>query len=91
MPDRTFHITCPDCGGQLTVDAATGEVLYHKAIERPPAGGRSFEDLLQGLDDDKARAEQVFEQEKAALEDRDRLLEDKFNEALKRATDQKSR
>ena len=83
--DRRFHITCPDCGGRITIDAESGEILYHKAPKHPPAGGRSFEDLMRDLDDEKVRAEQVFEQEKAAMRDRDRILEDRFREAMKRA------
>lgn len=82
---RSFHVTCPDCGGQITVDAATGEILYHKAPQRRPGGGRSFEDLMRGLDAEKVRAEEVFEQEKAAVRDRDRILEERFKEAMKQA------
>lgn len=53
-----------------------------------PAGGKDFDALLKGLDDDKARAEETFEREKAAFADRDRLLEEKFKEAMKRAEEE---
>jgi hypothetical protein len=78
-------LRCPDCQSELVVDAATGEILSHKAAKRPPAGGKSFEGLMADLDEQKARAEDLFEKEKAAMKDRDRLLEEKFQEALKRA------
>ncbi len=81
----TITVTCPDCGCELKIDTATGTVLHHRAAKRPLAGGHTFDDLLQGLDDQKARAEAVFEREKAAFEDRDRLLEEKFRQAMKRA------
>lgn len=78
-------VTCPDCGCELKIDLATGTVLHHRAAKRPVAGGHNFDDLLQGLDDQKARAEAIFEREKVAYKDRDRLLEEKFREAMKRA------
>jgi hypothetical protein len=85
---KKFTLVCPECGSDLVVDAATGEVLSHRAPKRPPGGGHSFEDLLAGLDTGKQRAEQLFEREKAAMKDRDRLLEEKFKEAMKRAEEE---
>ncbi|HTQ78887.1 MAG TPA: hypothetical protein VMM92_02740, partial [Thermoanaerobaculia bacterium] len=82
---RKLTLRCPDCGSDLVVDAATGEVLSHKKPKPAPAGGRDLASLLQDLDRDKAKAEDVFQREVAAMKDRDRLLEEKFREALKRA------
>ena len=67
------------------MDAATGEVLSHREKKQPVAGGKDFDTLLGDLDREKAEAEETFEREMAAMEDRDRLLEEKFQEALKRA------
>jgi hypothetical protein len=83
-----LQLRCPDCGSELTVDAATGEVLFHKKPKQPPAGGKDLEAMLRGLDEDKARAEDVFAREVAAFKDRDRLLEEKFKEAMKRAAEE---
>ena len=85
---RKLTVACPECGSALTVDAATGEVLSHRAPKRPPAGGKDFDSLLAGLDSDRARAEETFERARAAERDRDRLLEEKFREALKRAEEE---
>lgn len=84
-PSRKLTVTCPDCGSDLTVDVATGEVLFHKAPKRPTAGGHDFDSLMKGLDTERERAEAVFERSKSALKDQDRLLEEKFEEALRRA------
>jgi hypothetical protein len=81
-------VACPDCGTEIVVDGATGAVLSHRAAKAPLAGGKDFDALLKGLDDDKARAEELFEREKAAFADRDRLLEEKFKEAMKRAEEE---
>ncbi len=81
---RRLHVRCPDCDSELVIDAATAEVLSHRAPKKPLAGGKDFDSLLRGLGEGKARAEAVFEQEKAAMKDRQRLLDEKFAEALKR-------
>lgn len=83
-----LSVTCPDCGSDLVVDVATGEVLYHKKPKGPPAGGKDFESLFADMDSQKARAEQLFEREQAAHKDRDRLLEEKFREAFRRASEE---
>ncbi len=79
---------CPGCQGELVVDAVSGAVLLHKPAKEPLAGGKDFDSLLAGIDDDKVRAEAKFEREVAALKDRDRLLEEKFKEALRRAEEE---
>lgn len=85
---KKITTTCPECGSDLVVDAATGEVLAHRAPKRPPAGGRDFDSLFAEMDSGKERAEQVFERAKSAEKDRDRLLDEKFREALKRAEEE---
>lgn len=78
-------LRCPDCDSHLVIDRDTGEVLFHKPPRDAPAGGQNFDQLLEKLDETKARAEDLFEREVSALKDRDRLLEDKFEEALREA------
>lgn len=81
-------VRCPECGSELVVDVATGEVLFHKKLKGPPAGGKDFDSLFAEMDSQKARAEETFEREKAAQKDRARLLEEKFQEAFKRASEE---
>lgn len=78
-------LKCPECESVLIVDAATGEVISHKPPKHLPGGGKDFDALLRGLDDEKSQAEAIFQREVDALKDRDRLLEEKFAEAVKRA------
>ena len=42
------------------------------------------------MKDPKSRADEIFEREKAAFADRERLMEEKFREALKRAEEDPS-
>ncbi|KAB2961833.1 MAG: hypothetical protein F9K16_10780 [Thermoanaerobaculia bacterium] len=85
---RKLTVRCPDCAAELVVDAETGTILSHRTPKAPLAGGHSFDSLFAELDSGKARAEELFEREKAALADRDRLLDEKFREALKRAEEE---
>lgn len=78
-------LRCPDCESRLVIDRKTGEVLFHKPKKVAPAGGKDFDQLLEKLDEDKAQAEDLFEREVSALKNRDRILEDKFEEALREA------
>jgi hypothetical protein len=84
VSDR-LRLRCPDCESELVVDRATGEILSHRKPSGPPAGGKTFDNLFADLDAKKADAEDRFEREKAAFADRERLLEGKFEEAVKRA------
>ena len=45
----------------------------------------SFEDLKGELSKQKELREQIFAQEMSSMKDRERLLEEKFQEALKKA------
>ncbi len=77
-----FSIICPCCEAALTVDAQTGAILAHE--EKAKKLG-SFEDLKSNLDRQKEVRENLFAQETQAQKDRQRILEEKFQEALKRA------
>lgn len=77
-----FSIICPCCEANITVDSQTGSVLAHE--EKKKAHG-SFEELAGELSKQKELREQLFAQEMSSMKDRERLLEEKFKEALKRA------
>jgi uncharacterized Zn finger protein (UPF0148 family) len=77
-----FSVICPCCEATLTIDSQTGSILAHE--EKKKVHG-SFEDLKGELDKQKQLREQLFAQEMSSMKDRERLLEEKFQEALKRA------
>lgn len=81
-------MACPECGSDLTIDRATGQVLFHKPVQKQPASGKDFDQLLAGLEDSKKRANKVFQREVSALKDSDRLMEEKFREAMRRAEEE---
>lgn len=77
-----FTIICPCCEANLTIDANTGAILAHE--EKKKTHG-SFEDLKNNLGKQKELRDQLFAQEMSSQKDRERLLEEKFQEAKKRA------
>lgn len=77
-----FTLICPCCEATLTIDAGTGALLSHE--EKKKATG-TFEELAGELNKQKELREQLFAQEMSSMKDRERLLEEKFKEALKRA------
>ena len=77
-----FSIICPCCEATLTIDAQTGALLAHE--EKAKKLG-SFEDLKNDLNKQKELRENLFAQEMSSQKDRQRILEEKFQAALKRA------
>jgi hypothetical protein len=89
MVDKTrFTLICPCCEATLTIDAQTGAIISHEEKGKPTA---SFDEMLKGLDKQKQVREQLFQQELGSLKDRERLLEEKFREAMKRAEKDKDK
>lgn len=84
MSEGRFNIKCPCCEALLIVDSATGAVL---SFEEQKKQVTSFDDLLGGLDKQKELREKIFEQEMSSQKDRERILEEKFKEAMKKAAD----
>lgn len=62
--------------------------MSHRPPNAAPAEGKDLSELVDDLEQQKEDAEDIFAREMDALKDRDRLLEDKFEEALKRAEEE---
>src|ERR671932_2425452 len=89
MADTTrFTSICPCCEATLTIDAQTGAIISHEEKSKPLA---SFEEMVKGLDKQKQMREQIFQQELGSMKDRERILEEKFREAMKRAEKDKDK
>ncbi len=83
-----FTIICPCCEAKLSIDSQTGALLAHEEKAKPLA---SFDEMVKGLDKQKQFREQIFAQELNSMKDRDRILEEKFQEAIKRAEKEKDK
>ena len=82
MENRRFTIICPCCEATLQVDAQTGAIISH---EEKAKGAFSFDNRMQEMEKEKELRNQLFQQELSSHKDRDRILEEKFKEAMKRA------
>lgn len=80
-----FEITCPCCDATIIIDRTSGEVLLHKPRERR-AGG-SLESMVAGLETQKSDMEKKFDREMASQKDRARILDERFKEAMQRASE----
>ena len=89
MNDTTrWTIICPCCEATLIIDAQTGAIISHQEKTKPLA---SFEEMAKDLERQKQTRNQVFAQELGSLKDRERLLDEKFRDALKRAEKDKDK
>lgn len=75
-------VICPCCDSTLTIDGQTGAIISH--VEKKKVLS-SFEDLKGELGKQKEVRDALFSQEMSSQKDRGRLLEEKFQEAMKRA------
>jgi len=78
----------PCCSTKQCIDSQTGALLAHEEKTKPLA---SFGEMVKGLDKQKQVREQIFAQELNSMKDRDRILEEKFQEAMKRAEKEKDK
>ena len=83
---QRFTLICPCCEATLIVDAQTGSIISHEEKSKPIA---SFEEMAKGMEKQKQTRDQIFAQELGSLKDRERILEEKFREAMKRAEKEK--
>ena len=80
--DKTHEISCPCCATKLTLDAASGAILFEERLKRRSP---TWDDALAA---GKRQQEDAARQFKQGIErelNADELLEKKFREALKRA------
>ncbi|HET9492505.1 MAG TPA: hypothetical protein VFR64_22505 [Methylomirabilota bacterium] len=86
MAAASFVVSCPCCGGRLTIDPELKAVIAH---EEPPRK-RALADLdtaLGALDARAAQREERFRQQMEAEAQKSKVLDRKFQESLKKAKD----
>jgi hypothetical protein len=77
----TIRVQCTCCEAVLTVDKASGEVVF---TEKPKKKTVSFEDALMKVKQDEQNAEDRFKEAFLKEKDRMKLVDQKFEEAMKR-------
>ena len=82
-----FHVECPCCGADLTIDAKLDKVISYEA----PVRQTSAPDLDHAaalLKEQAAKREAIFKQSSEEMKIKSQLLDRKFEEALKKSKDQ---
>ncbi|HQR38106.1 MAG TPA: 2-nitropropane dioxygenase [Blastocatellia bacterium] len=79
-----LEVLCPCCESLILVDRATGVIISHTE-KRDAKGPGSIGDILSGLAEKKASSERLFEREMSSMKDRARLLDEKLQEAVRKA------
>ena len=83
MADQSrWTIICPCCQATLVIDAQTGAILSHAEKSKPVA---SFDEMAREMQKQKELRDSIFAQELDSQKERQRLLDEKFREAMKRA------
>ena len=88
MSESRLEIICPCCEATIVVDRATGIVISH-AERKDPGRAGSIAEIMQGLAAKKESSEKLFDREMSSMKDRGRLLDEKLQEAVKRAKESK--
>ncbi len=88
MSDRVETI-CPCCSTKLVVDTDSGEILSE---ERPKADHlKSFDDAMTQVQGSEARRKDAFDKAFDRTQHLDDVLQKKFEEAQKKAAQDKSK
>jgi hypothetical protein len=82
----SFVVTCPECGGRLTIDPEVRAVIAHEPPPRP-VSGLDLGGALSSLKGAAARREAVFKEQLKAQETRSQVLDRMFKEGVKKAKD----
>ncbi len=77
----TIRVQCTCCEAMLTIDKASGEVLF---TEKPKGKRVSFEDALMKVKQDQDTADDRFKEAFLKEKDRMKVIDQKFEEAMKR-------
>ena len=82
----SFDLTCPCCSAQLRVDAETEAVISHVAPVKPKTFN-DMEEAARAMKESDSRRDSIFRQSVEAQKHAGDLLEKKFQEAVRKATE----
>ncbi|MBI4456867.1 MAG: hypothetical protein HY644_13350 [Acidobacteria bacterium] len=87
MARKTLKVECPCCRATLQIDAASGKILFSE--EPKQQKNFSFDSQLEQIRKQKEQADHLFDKAFRDEAERRKLLERKFEEAQKRAREEK--
>lgn len=88
LEQSRWTILCPCCDATLVIDRETGAIISHAEKTKPVA---SFDEMAKTMERQREQRDRIFDQEIGSLKSRERILEEKFRDAMKRAGDDKDK
>ncbi len=83
----TIDVLCPCCGNKMRVDAESGEVLSEERPQLKPT--KTFEQAMSDVNTGAQKREDAFSKAADRTRNLQDLLDKKFEEARKKAKDEK--
>ncbi len=87
IKSNSYHVQCPCCGADLTIDSKLRKVVAHEAPVKETKGP-DLDHAASLLKEQAAKREAIFKQSSEELKIKSQLLERKFEEAFKKSKDQ---
>jgi flagellar biosynthesis/type III secretory pathway protein FliH len=84
---KDFEVTCPCCQATLKVDAELGVVISHEPPPKKPLI-EDLQDAVKSLSKEAERREARFEQAREAEKNKEKILQKKFEEGMKKAKEE---
>ena len=81
-------VTCPCCGAKLTVDPALKAVIHHALPPKPAGPTKDLREAMEALKGEAEKRRALFQQAAEAEKDKSKVLDKRFQEALKKAKDE---
>ena len=85
---NSIVIACPCCGAKLTVDPEVKAVIHHEVPPKPAGPSKDLGAALAALKGEAEKRRAQFQQASEAEKDKSKVLEKRFQEALKKAKDE---
>ena len=84
----TVVVTCPCCGAKLTVDPALKAIIHHELPPKPVGPVKDLKEAMEALKGEAEKRRALFQQAAEAEKDKSKVLDKRFQEALKKAKDE---
>ncbi len=81
-------VTCPCCAAKLTVDPALKAVIHHELPPKPAGPTKDLKTAMGALKEEAEKRRALFQQAAEAEKDKSKVLDKRFQEALKKAKDE---
>ena len=81
-------VTCPCCAAKLTVDPALKAVIHHELPPKPAGPTKDLKAAMGALKEEAEKRRALFQHAAEAEKDKSKVLDKRFQEALKKAKDE---